>query len=171
MALDATIAGANANTYILEPAATLLVPNLVSPTVLALWTAATVPVRESSLAKAALMINGVEGRFPGIRTLVDTQALCWPRNAVLTTYRRLVDANTIPSEVVNAQVMYAALDVAGELDITGSDNYSGITSEHAGPVGATYIPANRARGIGRAPSVMILLQPLMFMTSAGAYRL
>jgi hypothetical protein len=171
MSLDATVGGANSNSYLIETDATDLVPQLVSPTVLASWLAASVPTRENALIKASRALNTLEWRFPGIRTNVDTQALCWPRSAVLTVYRRLLDQNVIPQEVLWAVVIYAALDVSQALDITGEDNFSGITHERAGSVEASYVGTQRARGWARAPQAVSMLQPLMFTSSAGAYRL
>ena len=171
MAIDSTVGGASANTYVLEPAATLQVPLLVSPAVLALWTTATTTVRENALMKATISLNSLESRYIGLRTTPDVQALAWPRSGALTAYQRLFSSTAIPDELIKAQVVYAALDVAGEIDITAADNYSGIVEEHAGPVGARYSSTQRARGINRAPAVTLLLMPLLKNEQAGAYRL
>lgn len=171
MALDSTVGGADATSYVTEAAATGLVPQLCTASDAAAWSAATVDERENALARSALALNALDLIYIGVRATAGTQALSWPRAGAISAYGRIFGTSEIPKELIKSQVIYAAADLAGNFTITGTDETSGVIEEHAGPVGTTYRSEARARGIARSPMVMMLIEPLTRLTQMGASRI
>jgi hypothetical protein len=77
--LDATIGGANANSYLTLAAAQALIDGFVEDDDVVAWASATTDQKNRALASATQRLD--RERFLGARA-TDTQALQWPRTGV-----------------------------------------------------------------------------------------
>src|SRR5688572_5519509 len=98
MPFDATVGGANANSYVTrEEADTYFAERNITE-----WAAASTFVRESSLIKATDYIERIyRTLWLGYRT-TTTQALSWPRNGVYDELGNALSTTEIPAEVRKA---------------------------------------------------------------------
>jgi len=159
--IDATVGGANANSYITLTDANALVEAMISSADVQKWTTGNTDSRHRALAAATQRLD--RERFLGARTN-DTQALQWPREGVRKpdTYVRTFTAgfpfrltedyytNTeIPDQVKRAQVelaVYLHNNVEG-ISLGGLEDFKTVkvgsievTPDKTGAVGADRVP-------------------------------
>ena len=120
MALDATVGGASANSYLSIADATARADMLVHSEN---WDAADMTTRGTALQLATKLLDLLIV-WSGIPT-TEEQALAWPRMDVKDPLRPSMDipANAIPGPVLDATLAYArellAMDVIGSSDVKG----------------------------------------------------
>ena len=159
--IDATVGGANANSYITLTDANALVEAMISSADVQKWTTGNTDSRHRALAAATQRLD--RERFLGARTN-DTQALQWPREGVrkpdtyvrsFTTgfpFRLTEDYYTnteIPDQVKRAQVelaVYLHNNVEG-ISLSGLEDFKSVkvgsievTPDKTGAVGADRVP-------------------------------
>ena len=159
--IDATVGGANANSYITLTDANALVEAMISSADVQKWTTGNTDSRHRALAAATQRLD--RERFLGARTN-DTQALQWPREGVrkpdtyvrsFTTgfpFRLTEDYYTnteIPDQVKRAQVelaVYLHNNVEG-ISLSGLEDFKSVkvgsievTPDKSGAVGADRVP-------------------------------
>lgn len=93
MALDATVAGSNSNSYLTEAEANTYLTN--ERLYITAWTGATTTQREQALIWATFLID-VSFDFSGYKRTV-TQSLRWPRYGALNADGEDINPDTIPS--------------------------------------------------------------------------
>jgi hypothetical protein len=159
--IDATVGGANANSYVTLTDANTLVEAMISSADVQKWTTGNTDSRHRALAAATQRLD--RERFLGARTN-DTQALQWPREGVrkpdtyvrsFTTgfpFRLTEDYYTnteIPDQVKRAQVelaVYLHNNVEG-ISLSGLEDFKSVkvgsievTPDKSGAVGADRVP-------------------------------
>ena len=159
--IDATVGGANANSYITLTDANALVEAMISSADVQKWATGNTDSRHRALAAATQRLD--RERFLGARTN-DTQALQWPREGVrkpdtyvrsFTTgfpFRLTEDYYTnteIPDQVKRAQVelaVYLHNNVEG-ISLSGLEDFKSVkvgsievTPDKSGAVGADRVP-------------------------------
>lgn len=161
IAIDATVGGANANSYLTLADASSIIDGFVESDAVAAWATATTDQKNRALYTATQRLD--RERFLGARS-TDTQALQWPRSGVrkpdtyINTYavgfpfRITTDYYTdseIPSQVKQAQAYLAVyLNSAPDaLELSGLEDYKSVsigslsvTPNNEGAVGADRIP-------------------------------
>ena len=159
--IDATVGGANANSYITLAEADAFVEAMVLSTDAAQWDSGNTDSRNRALTAAAQRLD--RERFLGARTN-DTQALQWPREGVRKpdTYVRSYTSgfpfrltedyytNTeIPDQVKRAQIELAVYlhNNKDGISLSGLNDYKNVkigsidvTPDKAGAVGADHVP-------------------------------
>jgi len=159
--IDATVGGANANSYLTLADASAIIDGFVESDAIAAWATATTDQKNRALYTAAQRLD--RERFLGARS-TDEQSMQWPRSGVrkpdtyTNTYavgfpfRITTDYFTdseIPSQVKYAQAYLAAyLNGAPDaLELSGLEDYKAVsigsisvTPNTMGSVGADRIP-------------------------------
>ena len=159
--IDATVGGANANSYITLAEADAFVEAMVLSTDAAQWDSGNTDSRNRALTAAAQRLD--RERFLGARTN-DTQALQWPREGVRKpdTYVRSYTSgfpfrltedyytNTeIPDQVKRAQIELAVYlhNNKDGISLSGLNDYKNVkignldvTPDKSGAVGADHVP-------------------------------
>ena len=159
--LDATVGGANANTYLTLSDANAIVDGLVEDNDVVAWSTATDDQKNRALYTAAQRLD--RERYLGARA-TDTQALQWPRTGVrkpdtyINTYavgfpfRITTDYFTdteIPDQVKKAQAILAVYlnNNKDGIGLSGLEDYKNVkigsidvTPDKYGAVGADRIP-------------------------------
>jgi len=159
--LDATVGGANANTYLTLSDADDIVDGLVEDSDVIAWASATDDQKNRALYTAAQRLD--RERYLGAR-VTDTQALQWPRTGVrkpdtyINTYavgfpfRITTDYFTdteIPDQVKKAQAILAVYlnNNKDGIGLSGLEDYKNVkigsldvTPDKSGAVGADRIP-------------------------------
>ena len=159
--LDATIGGANANTYLTLSDANAIIDGLVEDADVIAWASATDDQKNRALYTAAQRLD--RERYLGAR-VTDTQAMQWPRTGVrkpdtyINTYavgfpfRITTDYFTdteIPDQVKKAQAILAVYlnNNKDGMGLSGLEDYKNVkigsidvTPDKYGAVGADRIP-------------------------------
>jgi hypothetical protein len=159
--IDATVGGANANSYLTLADANAIIDGLVESDAVVAWSAATTDQKNRALCTAAQRLD--RERFLGARA-TDGQALQWPRSGVrkpdtyINTYavgfpfRITTDYYTeseIPTQVKQAQAYLATYlhSAPDALELSGLEDYKAVsigslsvTPNNEGAVGADRIP-------------------------------
>jgi hypothetical protein len=178
IAIDATVGGANANSYLTLAAAQAIIDGFVQDADVTAWASATTDQKNRALFTATQRLD--RERFLGARA-TDTQALQWPRTGVrkpdtyINTYavgfpfRITTDYYTdteIPQQVQYAQTVLAvflhnntdALGLSGledyknvkigSLDVTPSESYGAVGADKVPPLMERYLTGLRISGPG-----------------------
>jgi hypothetical protein len=137
MALDATVGGANSNTY-----ATLAEADDYNSarTFSTVWSETDLDVQEASLIEAARLLDAVF-RWTGSAT-DSIQARSWPRNGMFTRNNYPIPNNVIPQELKDAQAEYARQLVVGDLTVSLDQDSEGLAAVKAGPIEIKFKPNN-----------------------------
>lgn len=176
--IDATVGGANANSYLTLAAAQAIVDGFVQDDDVTAWASATTDQKNRALFTATQRLD--RERFLGARS-TDTQALQWPRTGVrrpdtyINTYAvgfpfRITtdyfDDNEIPVQVQYAEVVLAvylnnntdALGLSGledyknvkigSIDVTPSNGYGAVGADKVPPLMERYLTGLRLSGPG-----------------------
>lgn len=165
--IDATVGGANANSYLTLAEAQAIIDQLVESDAVTAWAAATTDQQNRALISAADRLD--RERYLGARA-TSTQAMQWPRTGVrkpdtyINTYaisfpfRLQTDYFTEDEIPVYLQRAQATLAVAlhnepGSLDLSGLEEYRSVT---VGPISVTRADAagGVASGADRIPPMV-----------------
>lgn len=137
MSLDATLAGANANTYVLVADADAYFVARGN----AAWAAASNGVKEAALLKATQYLDSYY-EYQGVKQ-TRAQALQWPRSWVsIDGY--IQDAGTLPKRLTDACCELALRNISA--DIAPDIETKLTTSETVGPISVTYAQSQRNAG-------------------------
>ena len=161
VAIDATVGGANANSYLTLADAQAMIDGMVQNADVTAWASATTDAKNRALVTATQRLD--RERFLGART-DDTQALQWPRSGVrkpdtyINTYavgfpfritEDYFDDDEIPDQVKRSQVelaVYLNNNVDG-IGLNGLEEYKSVTigpisvvTNNYGAVGVDKIP-------------------------------
>jgi hypothetical protein len=161
VAIDATVGGANANSYLTLADAQAMIDGMVQNADVTAWASATTDAKNRALVTATQRLD--RERFLGART-DDTQALQWPRSGVrkpdtyINTYavgfpfritEDYFDDDEIPDQVKRSQVelaVYLNNNVDG-IGLSGLEEYKSVTigpisvvTNNYGAVGVDKIP-------------------------------
>lgn len=137
------------------------------------WSGASSSDKDRALISASRYLSRLE--WDG-RRATSTQALSWPRFLVQNPddpNLNYFSQTEIPQRVKDA-TCELALEMlkAGATDILGEDSSLAVKSETVGPISVTYAdPSQKLKGLGRYPSVMDLLRPLLTSLPQGQLRL
>ena len=136
MALDTTVGGLNADSYVSLAYALAYHASKGN----AAWAAATDTNRETALRRATTWLDGTyRQQFSGYRVHGRSQALSWPRSDVVDIGGYAVDYLTIPPEILRAtcEAALRELAVPGSLspDVTDA---AIVVSESVGSISVTY---------------------------------
>jgi hypothetical protein len=160
--IDATVGGANANSYQTLADAQAIVDGMVQDADVTAWAAATTDAKNRALYTATQRLD--RERFIGARS-TDTQALQWPRTGVrkpdtyINTYavgfpfRITTDYYTdteIPDQIKKAQVMLAVYlnnNVDG-LGLTGLEDFKNVK------VGSLDVTPSQGMGADKIPPLV-----------------
>jgi hypothetical protein len=178
IAIDATVGGANANSYLTLAAAQAIIDGFVQDADVTAWASATTDQKNRALFTATQRLD--RERFRGARA-TDTQALQWPRTGVrkpdtyINTYavgfpfRITTDYFTdteIPTQIQYAQTVLAvflhnntsALGLSGledyknvkigSLDVTPNLGYGAVGADKVPPLMERYLTGLRISGPG-----------------------
>jgi hypothetical protein len=176
--IDATVGGANANSYLTLAAAQEIIDGFVQDTDVTAWASATTDQKNRALFTATQRLD--RERFLGARA-TDTQALQWPRTGVrkpdtyINTYsvgfpfRITTDYYTdteIPQQVQYAQVVLATYlnnnpdgiglsgledyknVKIGSIDVTPNLGYGAVGVDKIPPIVERYLTGLRISGPG-----------------------
>ena len=161
--IDATVGGANANSYLTLAAAELIIEGFVQDDDVTAWASATTDQKNRALYTATQRLD--RERFLGARS-TDTQALQWPRDGVrkpdtyINTYavgfpfRITTDYYTsveIPDQIKKAQCVLAVYlnNNKDGLALSGLEDYKSVdigslsvvvAGASGGPTGADRVP-------------------------------
>ena len=165
ISIDATVGGANANSYLTLEAAQAIIDGFVEDADVTAWASATTDQKNRALFTATQRLD--RERFLGARA-TDTQALQWPRTGVrkpdtyINTYatgfpfRITADYYTdteIPDQVKQAQVVLAVYLNSNKdgLGLSGLEDYKSVT---IGSLSVTSAGASSmATGADRVPPI------------------
>jgi len=165
IAIDATVGGANANSYLTLAAAELVIEGFVQDDDVTAWATATTDQKNRALYTATQRLD--RERFLGAR-VTDTQALQWPRTGVrkpdtyINTYavgfpfRITTDYYTdteIPDQVKKAQCVLAVYlnNNKDGLALSGLEDYKSVS---IGSLSVTTAGASSpATGADRVPPI------------------
>ncbi len=164
--IDATVGGANANSYLTLAAAQALIDGFVEDEDVVAWASATTDQKNRALVSATQRLD--RERFLGARA-TDTQSLQWPRTGVrkpdtyINTYavgfpfRITTDYFTdteIPPQIQYAQAVLAVYLNSNKdsLSLNGLEDYSSVT---IGPLSVKLAGANSMQaGADKVPPMM-----------------
>ena len=134
MAIDATVGGASANSYVTDAEATAYFIGRLNAEA---WDVALDP--EAALLSAARRLDQESYRGTSAEA---AQALAWPRSGVTDEDGRTVASDAIPDRVKRAQ-MELALAMLGD-DLLADTGLEGFESVKVGPLDVT--PRHRTAG-------------------------
>jgi len=117
--LDATVGGANSNSFITVAAANTIAENMLSVTG---WTTATTDDKARALIMATTDLQALD--WVGTRA-TETQALAWPRTGAVINGREVAD-DIIPREVQQATFDLALSILAGATTTGSGDLVPGV---------------------------------------------
>jgi hypothetical protein len=163
--IDATVGGANANSYLTLEAAQAIIDGFVEDADVTAWASATTDQKNRALYTATQRLD--RERFLGARA-TDTQALQWPRTGVrkpdtyINTYavgfpfRITTDYFTdteIPDQIKKAQVVLAVYlnNNKDGMGLTGLEDYNSVT---VGPISISLNNNNQQSGADNIPPIM-----------------
>lgn len=130
MALDATVGGANSNSYLSESEANTYLTN--ERLYISAWTAATTGTREQALIWATFLID-TSFEFEGSRRHL-TQALRFPRVGLDDVDGEYIDQDSIPSIIKKATATYALYLLQQDRTVEPSILGLGIKEAKIGPL-------------------------------------
>jgi hypothetical protein len=165
IALDATIGGSSANTYLTLADAQAIVDGLVLDADVTAWGTATTDAKNRALYTAAQRLD--RERFLGARA-TDTQSMQWPRTGVrkpdtyINTYatgfpfRITTDYFTdgeIPPQIKQAQVVLAVFlnNNTDSLGLSGLEDYNSVS---IGPISVSVNTSSPQAGADKVPPMM-----------------
>jgi len=143
MALDATVSGADSDSYVTEAEANVYHTNHLYSSD---WTSATTDTKEKAL-KMATRILDEKIEWEGIRG-TSTQALAWGRVGMV------YDGYTVASDIVPVQIKNATAEFARNLisdDSTGDADGKGLSSLSVGGISLNFDKNDTA---GVLPSIV-----------------
>jgi len=133
MSIDATVGGANANSYATLAEATAY---QLTRTFATGWADLDTDVQEAALIEACRTINA---SFVWTGSAVDDiQALSWPRTGMFTRNGFALPSTIIPQELKDAQSEYARLITVDDLTSNLQQDQDQIESVKAGPVAVKF---------------------------------
>lgn len=130
MALDATVGGAAANSYVLQAAATSYFADRLDA---ASWTGAITGDKDSSLIMATLRLDTES--YVGVPVFA-TQRLKWPRLGVFDEDGRMISSSSIPQVIQQATFEYA-LALLKEPTLLGDSGLEGFINVKLGSLDVT----------------------------------
>lgn len=161
--LDATVGGANANSYVDRASAVVY---FATRLVTAAWDAADQPTQERALMAATARLEQEE--YVGCRASTG-QALKWPRLDITDDDGTLLPTNAIPVPVARATCELAlALLASGTTDALAPTGLEAFQSVSVG--GLTVTPAATAPAAGALPPQVRRLLRRWLTTSTGTTR-
>lgn len=158
MALDTTVGGVSANSYVaVADVATYLSEHLIPASVTSKWNVLTTAQKEAALIQATKLLDR-HVRWRG-EIESDVQALSWPRAGALDRYGREITSNAIPSFLKEFQIETALwlTKNAGEVPQVGNAEFDSIR------VGSLEIDFNEDGGARRTllpEEVIAALSPM-----------
>ena len=154
MALDATVGGANANSYVtVAEAAAYYLTHLYSSA----WTTLTNEQKEAALISATRVLDANQC-FTGVPAS-ETQALVWPRAGMFNRNGVAIPENVIPTELKYAVFELALNLVAQNVTVMTSVQAQGLTKLKAGPVELGWAVASTESFTVLGPNVVNFLVP------------
>lgn len=138
MALDATIGGASANSYITEAAADAYVAEGRLHT--SAWDAATSATKERALIWATTLLDVSFDWFGHKRTI--EQELRWPRSGVADLDGEYIDADTLPELLQEATVDLGILLIGSDRTKTPALTELGFSEAKVGDLEVVVATAN-----------------------------
>lgn len=131
MALDATVGGANANSFMTRARADALAADMLY---IAGWTAASSAQKDQALVSATQQITAVTCWTGGVAT--GTQALPWPRTGMVNRNGAAIANDVIPLELEMATLAAANLLLTSGANIPGENEAAvqGLDRVKAGPI-------------------------------------
>lgn len=133
MAVDATVGGANADTYATVAEADAYHAARLHATS---WSGATTPTKEAALKEACRLLDAA---FPWTGAAVaSTQALCWPRSGMSDRNGFAIATTVIPKALKDAQAEFARQLIDADRAADNDAEKQGLTSVKAGPVALTF---------------------------------
>lgn len=165
IAIDATVGGANANSYLTLADAQAIIDGLIEDDDVAAWASATTDQKNRALYTATQRLD--RERYLGARA-TDTQALQWPRTGVrkpdtyINTYavgfpfRITTDYYTdteIPTQIKQAQAVLAVYlnNNKDGLGLNGLEDYNSVT---IGPISVSVNQNSPQSGVDKVPPLM-----------------
>jgi hypothetical protein len=154
MALDVTVGGAAAESYVsVADATTYLTARGVADSA---FKSKATPDKEAALRKATAYIDNYY-KFRGTKA-TDAAALQWPRYDVWA-FSYYVDSDAIPQRIKDACCELALKAIAGEL--TPDIEPQKVVAESVGPLSVTYSENQRSSGRKQFDLVDMLLEPYL----------
>jgi hypothetical protein len=130
MAIDSTLGGTAANSYVSQSAASVYFSNRLD---VATWTEASSANKDAALMMATTRLDAES--YTGLRVLID-QRLQWPRNSVYDRDGVLLSSSTIPLVVQQATFEYA-LALLREPTLLGDSGLEGFINIKLGSLDVT----------------------------------
>jgi len=121
VSLDATVGGANSNSFITVATANSIADNSLNVTT---WTAASADNKARALIMATTDLQPLA--WVGTRT-AEAQALAWPRTDAVINGRTIAD-DVIPREVQQATFDLALATLEGTTEMGGGDLVPGVSN-------------------------------------------
>lgn len=164
VAIDATVGGASANSYVTLATANTYVEGRLNAST---WDAASDDNKNRALVEAALELQYM--RWLGER-VTDTQALSWPREWVVNPddpNYDYYDETAIPDRIATAQCELAFQFIkAGSTDVAALDSLYGIKRKKVDVLETEYTEHVRPTGVRRYPRVYDAIAPLLAGSAA-----
>lgn len=162
LVIDATVGGASSNSFVtLAEATTYMEARLNGST----WTSATTDNQNRALVEATRELSSRE--YTGMKAS-STQALQWPRSFAVNPDINWVGNPFYASDIIPQRVKDATCELAfqflkaGTTDIAALDPKQYVTQKTVGPISTSYAePFYKPQGLGRFPSVMRYIKPLL----------
>ena len=159
IAIDATVGGAAANSYVLLADAQTYMSGRLNSSA---WDTATTDQQNRALVSASAELTNLS--WVGRRATV-TQALAWPRWMAPnpdSPVGFLYLSDIIPDRVANATYELAfQFLVAGTTDIAALDPNLAVVEKTVDVLTTRYQPYQKPQGLARFPSVMRYIRPLL----------
>ena len=133
-----------------------------------LWTVAASGEKIAALVMATRLLDGISGGWTGVASTAE-QALCWPRQGMLSLNGFAIASGEIPARLKCAEAEYARQLLGSDLTETNTILAQGISRLKAGSVELAFkepmsqydaaIPSNRALAAMVPDAVKALLVP------------
>lgn len=124
-------------------------------------------IAEQQLLTASRYVDAFRARFQGLKT-TSTQSMQWPRSPVIIDGSS-IDNDTIPQDLIDAQVFAAYENAQGQTLQPSSTGQSVRLEEVTGAVKVEYFDTGSVEGSPALVRVQDSLQPL-FKNSSGQLR-
>lgn len=149
MAIDATVGGASANSYVTLAEAVAYMADRYPSTS---WDDASESSREAALVTAAQRLDQEAFRGVPVKPLTGTsneptQALKWPRQSVVNDEGWVYLDTIIPERVKRAQMKLAYFFLSGDITLA----QSGLEQFHRAKVGPLEVEVRHAKRAGSLP--------------------
>jgi DnaT-like ssDNA binding protein len=160
VALDSTVGGVSANSYVSQATATTYLTDKLSAALLASWTAASSGDKDSYLIAATVRLD--TERWMGSKVFFD-QRLQWPRYGTYDPDGIVYDHLVIPLpiEQATAELAYALLGTPTMMDATGLDAFQNVR------IGSLDVTPRGVSVASLPPLVKRLIAPLRLAGSSG----